>query len=91
MRRQDTVLATNTPPAPSRPQQRKRCGGQEGARPRLTIGGQAAKVLYACTLGTHTTRRLFVVPDGVASEPQPVVLKVGANDNSPQKVTVWAK
>jgi trimeric autotransporter adhesin len=61
----------------------------------VTIGGQAAKLLYAGTLGTQSTWSLLqvnaVVPDGVAPGPQRVVLKIGANDNSPQKVTVWVK
>ncbi|MBI1895143.1 MAG: hypothetical protein HYS04_01210 [Acidobacteria bacterium] len=58
----------------------------------VTIGGQPAKVLYAGTMGIQGTWSVLqvnaVVPDGVSSGPQPVVLKIGANDNSQEKVTV---
>jgi uncharacterized protein (TIGR03437 family) len=58
----------------------------------VTMGGQAARVLYAGT-GTERTWSVLqvnaVVPDGIGSGPQPVVLKIGDNDNSQQQVTVY--
>jgi trimeric autotransporter adhesin len=61
----------------------------------VMIGGQAARVLYAGTGGTSSGPGLWsmlqvnaIVPDAVGSGPQSVVLKVGGNDNSQQKVTV---
>ncbi len=58
----------------------------------LTIGGQPAKILYAGTMGGQSSWSMLqinaVVPDGVASGPQPVVLKIGSNDNSQQPITV---
>jgi len=62
----------------------------------VTIGGQSAKVLYSGTIGGMLSSWSVlqvnaVVPAGLASGPQPVVLKIGANDNSQQQVTVWAQ
>jgi uncharacterized protein (TIGR03437 family) len=62
----------------------------------VTIGGQPAKILYAGTLGAALSswsvlQVNVVVPAGLTSGPQSVVLKVGANDNSQQNVTVWAQ
>ncbi|PWU02011.1 MAG: hypothetical protein C5B51_21775, partial [Terriglobia bacterium] len=62
----------------------------------LTIGAQPAKVLYAGTLGAALSSWSVlqvnaVVPSGVGSGPQPVVLKIGANDNAQQGVTVWVE
>jgi uncharacterized protein (TIGR03437 family) len=58
----------------------------------LTIGGQPAKILYAGTVGYQEKWSLLqvnaVVPDGVGSGPQQLVLKIGQNDNSQQKVTI---
>jgi uncharacterized protein (TIGR03437 family) len=58
----------------------------------VTIGGQPARLLYAGTLGTQSTWSVLqvnvVVPDGIGSGPQPVVLRIGQADNSQQKVTV---
>jgi uncharacterized protein (TIGR03437 family) len=59
----------------------------------VTIGGQPAKVLYAGTVGVYLTSWSVlqvnaIVPDGVGSGPQAVVLKIGANDNSSQRATV---
>jgi trimeric autotransporter adhesin len=58
----------------------------------VTIGGQGARVLYSGTQGGQGTWSVLqvnaIVPEGVGSGPQPVVLKVGGNDNSQQKVTV---
>jgi uncharacterized protein (TIGR03437 family) len=59
----------------------------------LTIGGQPAKTVYAGTLGAtlnswSVLQVNAVVPDGVSPGNQPVVLKIGTNDNSQQKVTV---
>jgi uncharacterized protein (TIGR03437 family) len=61
----------------------------------VTIGGQPAKLLYVGTQGTQATWSVLqvnvVVPDGVGSGPQPILLKIGANDNSQQNVTVWVR
>ena len=61
----------------------------------VTIGGQPARVLYAGSLATQSSWSVLqvnaVVPDGIGSGPQQVVLKIGVNDNSQQKVTVWVK
>jgi uncharacterized protein (TIGR03437 family) len=61
----------------------------------VTIGGQPAKILYAGTLGQISSWAVLqvnaVVPAGVASGQQPVVLKIGANDNSLQNVTMWVQ
>jgi uncharacterized protein (TIGR03437 family) len=61
----------------------------------VMIGGQPAKLLYVGTQGTQATRSVFqvnvVVPAGAGSGPQPILLKIGANDNSQQNVTVWVK
>src|SRR5207248_7776374 len=47
----------------------------------VTIGGQPAKILYAATSGTYNLWSVVqvnaVVPDGLGSGPQPVVLSVG--------------
>jgi len=59
----------------------------------VTIGGQPAKILYAGTQGTQATWSVLqvnaIVPTGVGSGPQPVVLKIGTSDNSQQNITVW--
>ncbi len=61
----------------------------------VTIGGQPAKILYAGLEGAQATWSVLqvnaVVPDGVGSGPQPILLKIGANDNSQQNVTVWVR
>jgi uncharacterized protein (TIGR03437 family) len=61
----------------------------------VTIGGQPANVLYAGTQGGLSTWSLLqvnaAVPAAAGSGPQPVVLKIGTNDNSQQKVTVWVQ
>ncbi|HYL76379.1 MAG TPA: hypothetical protein VEU96_19360 [Bryobacteraceae bacterium] len=57
----------------------------------LTIGGQPAKILYAGAAPYLVAGMLqvnAVVPDGIGSGAQPVVLKIGQNDNSQQQVTV---
>lgn len=57
----------------------------------LTIGGQPARILYAGAAPSLVSGVLQVnaiVPDGVASGPQPVVLTVGPNNNAQQQVTV---
>ena len=60
----------------------------------LTIGGQAAKILYAGAapyqiLGTFQVNA--VVPDAIGSGPQSVVVTVGQNNNAQQQVTVAVK
>jgi uncharacterized protein (TIGR03437 family) len=57
----------------------------------LTIGGQPAKLLYAAIAPGQVWGFLqinAIIPTGIGSGPQPVVLKIGDNDNSQQKVTV---
>jgi len=60
----------------------------------VTIGGQPAQLLYAGTIGGMLSSWSVlqvnaVVPNGLSTGPQPVVLKIGGNDNSQQSVTVW--
>jgi uncharacterized protein (TIGR03437 family) len=61
----------------------------------VTIGGQSASVLYAGTARGPVSWSVLqvnaAVPQGTGSGPQPVVLKIGANDNSQQRVTVWVQ
>jgi trimeric autotransporter adhesin len=61
----------------------------------VTIGAQPANILYAGTLAFQANWSVLqvnaVVPAAAGSGPQPVVLKIGANDNSQQKVTVWVQ
>ena len=57
----------------------------------LTIGGQPATLLYAgpapfMVLGVIQINA--VVPEGIGSGPQPVVLTVGRNSNVLQRVSV---
>ena len=58
----------------------------------LTIGGQPAKIVYGGTVGGVSTWGVLqvnaVVPDGLSAGNQPVVLKIAANDNTQQKVTL---
>jgi len=59
----------------------------------LTIGGQPAKISYVGTtgmLGNWGVLDVYAtVPTGLSSGPQPVVLKVGGNDNSQQNVVMY--
>jgi len=60
----------------------------------LTIGGHPAKLLYVAAEAWQVLGMLqvnAVVPDGIESGQQPIVLKIGANDNSQQKVTIAIK
>jgi uncharacterized protein (TIGR03437 family) len=60
----------------------------------LTIGGQPARILYTGASPYQVWGLLqinAVVPDNVASGVQPVVLKIGQNDNSSQNVTMAIK
>jgi len=57
----------------------------------VTIGGQPAVIYYAGTAPGRPWGVLQVnafIPDGVGSGPQPIVLKIGDNDNSAQRTTV---
>jgi len=57
----------------------------------LTIGGQPAEIRYAGPALYEVSGKLqvnAVVPDGIGSGPQPVVLTIGNNNNSQQQVTV---
>ena len=60
----------------------------------LTIGGQPAKLLYVAAVIGQVIGSIqinAIIPDGIASGPQPIVLKVGDNDNASQKVTISIK
>jgi uncharacterized protein (TIGR03437 family) len=60
----------------------------------LTIGGQPAQINYAGAAPFEISGLLqinAVIPQGIGSGAQPVVLKIGANDNSAQQVTVVVK
>jgi uncharacterized protein (TIGR03437 family) len=60
----------------------------------LTIGGQPAPLLYAGAAPYEVSGTLQVnamVPTNIDSGPQPVVLTIGANDNSQQQVTVFVQ
>ena len=57
----------------------------------LTIGGLPATILYAGSAPFKVSGVLqvnAVVPDGVDSGPQPVVLTIGERNNSQQQLTV---
>lgn len=60
----------------------------------LTIGGKPATILYAGTAGYQIFGLLQVtayVPNGIGTGLQPLVLKIGQNDNSLQAVTIAVK
>ena len=61
----------------------------------VTIGGQAAKILYAGTLGGYSNWSMLqvnaIVPPGLSPGPQPVVLKIGERDNADQGVVIWVQ
>ena len=60
----------------------------------LTIGGQSATILYVGAEGGAVSGILQVnatVPEGIGSGSQPIVLKVGDNDNSQQSVMISIK
>jgi uncharacterized protein (TIGR03437 family) len=66
-------------------------GGFTGQPVSLTIGGQPARIYYAGSAPYQVWGMLQIiayVPNGIGSGPQPVVLTVGQQDNSQQKVTV---
>jgi uncharacterized protein (TIGR03437 family) len=57
----------------------------------LTIGGITARILYAGgapDLYFGILQVNAVVPTGLSSGPQPLVLKIGENSNAQQQVTV---
>jgi uncharacterized protein (TIGR03437 family) len=57
----------------------------------LTIGGQPAKILYAGAapfLVSGVLQVNAIVPEGIGSGPQPLVLRVGQSSNAQQQVTV---
>jgi len=57
----------------------------------LTIGGQPARILYAGAAPYLVSGELQVnaiIPDGIGSGPQPLVLTIGQNNNTQQQVTV---
>lgn len=61
------------------------------ARVSLTIGGQPAEILFAGAEPFQITGMLqinAIVPNGIGSGPQPLILTVGQNNNSQQQVTV---
>jgi uncharacterized protein (TIGR03437 family) len=62
----------------------------------VTVGGVPARVLYAGPPGGLLAPWGYVqvnaiVPDGVGSGPQPLVIKIGPNDSSQQSVTIALK
>lgn len=60
----------------------------------VTIGGQPARVVLATAQQMRVSGMLEVtveIPEGVGSGAQPVVLKVGENDNADQNVSVWVR
>jgi uncharacterized protein (TIGR03437 family) len=60
----------------------------------VTIGGKPARVVAATAQPMRVSGMLQVtaeIPEGIGSGAQPVVLKVGQNDNAQQNVTVWVK
>jgi trimeric autotransporter adhesin len=60
----------------------------------VTIAGQPAQVIYAGAIPYEVFGMLQVnaiVPNGIGSGPQPVVLTIGANNNASQQVTVAVK
>jgi uncharacterized protein (TIGR03437 family) len=60
----------------------------------LAIGGQSAHVLYAGAAPYAVPGMIqvnAVVPNGIGSGPQPVVLTIGNNNNASQQVTVAVK
>jgi len=60
----------------------------------LTIGGQSATILYVGAESGKVSGMLqvnAVVPEGIGSGSQPIVLKIGDNDNSQQPVTISIK
>ncbi|MCW5982954.1 MAG: IPT/TIG domain-containing protein [Bryobacteraceae bacterium] len=60
----------------------------------VTIGGQPANVVRAAAQRNRVSGMLEVtteVPAGIGAGAQPIVLKVGENDNARQNVTVWVR
>lgn len=60
----------------------------------LTIGGQSSKLLWVGAAVGYVAGVLqinAIVPVGVDSGAQPIVLKIGDNDNSRQRTTIWIK
>lgn len=60
----------------------------------LTIGGQPAQIQYAAPPPYEVSGMLqinAVVPTGIGSGAQPVVLTIGSNNNASQQVTVAVK
>jgi uncharacterized protein (TIGR03437 family) len=60
----------------------------------VTIGGKPATIQYAAEAPGEVAG-LFqlnvTIPSGTPAGPQPVVIKVGNNDNSSQNITVAVK
>lgn len=60
----------------------------------VAIGGQPARVVLATAQLIRVSGMLQVtveIPESVGSGAQPVLLKVGENDNAEQNVTVWVR
>jgi uncharacterized protein (TIGR03437 family) len=84
-----------------RSSQHQQTGFQRGGRRRsaaqpvsLTIGGKPATLLYVGAAPYEVWSVLqvnAVVPNDAGSGQQPVILMIGANDNSQQQVTVAIK
>jgi len=60
----------------------------------VTVGGQPAHLRFVGAALRQVSGMLEVdvdVPAGIESGAQPIVLKIGDNDNSAQRATVWVK
>jgi len=60
----------------------------------VTIGGQPARVITAIAQRMRVFGTLEVtaeIPEGIESGAQPILLRIGENDNSKQNVTVWVR
>lgn len=78
---QDGAIVLSSPSASPRP----------AAPVTLTIGGQPAQLMYVGPAPYEISGRLqlnAIVPAGIGSGPQPLVLAIGNNSNSQQQVTV---
>ncbi|MEO8128445.1 MAG: IPT/TIG domain-containing protein [Bryobacteraceae bacterium] len=60
----------------------------------LTIGGKAARLIYTGGVLYQVWGLLqinAIIPEGIASGPQPVILTIGQNSNADQKITIAIK
>jgi len=67
---------------------------QPAAPVSLTIGGKPAKILFAGAAPYEAAGMLqinAIIPNGIGSGPQPVVLTIGNRNNAAQPVTLAVK